>query len=84
LRDEGFGQWAQPDRTRTSCQRESAFGNKQDPKALRAYRAAVADAIRDHHVRGEAAGRWAPQFLIRRCAWHMLDHAWDDRNLTAE
>jgi len=40
--------------------------------------------IRDHHARGEPARSWALPFLIRRCAWHMLDHAWElqDRDLT--
>ena len=30
------------------------------------------------------ARTWTVQFLIRRCAWHMLDHAWEmeDRDLT--
>ena len=50
---------------------------RDDPKALRAYRTAFADAIRQHHDRGEPARSWALQFLIRRCAWHMLDHAWE-------
>ena len=56
-----------------------------DPEALRAYRAAVIAGIRDHHARGEPARSWALQFLIRRCAWHMLDHAWEmeDRDLSA-
>lgn len=58
---------------------------REYPKALRTYRNAFADAIRDHHTRGEPARSWALQFLIRRCAWHMLDHAWEleDRDLTA-
>ena len=57
---------------------------RDDPKALRAYRAAFTDAIRQHHQRGEPARSWPLQFLIRRCAWHMLDHAWEieDRDLT--
>jgi hypothetical protein len=57
---------------------------RDDPKALRAYRDAFADAIREHHARGEPARSWALQFLIRRCAWHMLDHAWEleDRDRT--
>ena len=57
---------------------------RDDPEALRAYREAFAAAIRDHHARGEPARSWALQFLIRRCAWHMLDHAWEleDRDLT--
>ena len=55
-----------------------------DPKALLAYRDAFADAIREHHAAGKPARSWALQFLIRRCAWHMLDHAWEleDRDLT--
>ena len=57
---------------------------RDDPEALRVYRDAFADAIREHHVRDEPARSWALQFLIRRCAWHMLDHAWEleDRDLT--
>ena len=56
---------------------------RENPKVLRIYRDAFADAIRDHHARGEPARSWALQFLIRRCAWHMLDHAWEleDRDL---
>src|SRR5581483_7823451 len=55
-----------------------------DAKALRAYRKAFIEAIREHHVRDASARSWALQFLIRRCAWHMLDHAWEleDRDLT--
>lgn len=56
----------------------------RDPAALRAYRDAVVEGIRDHHLRGEPARSWPLQFLIRRCAWHMLDHAWEmeDRDQT--
>lgn len=59
---------------------------RDDPNALRSYRAAFCDAIRDHHLRGEPARSWALQFLMRRCAWHMLDHAWEleDRDLTID
>jgi hypothetical protein len=57
---------------------------RSDPEALRAYRDTFADAIRDYNARGEMARTWTVQFLIRRCAWHMLDHAWEmeDRDLT--
>ena len=57
---------------------------REDPKALREYRKAFIEGIRDHHARGEPARSWPLQFLIRRCAWHMLDHAWEleDRDLT--
>jgi hypothetical protein len=57
---------------------------RDDPEALLAYREAFVAGVRDHHARDEAARTWALQFLIRRCAWHMLDHAWEleDRDLT--
>ena len=56
----------------------------RDAAALNAYRDAFVDGICEHHARGESARSWALQFLIRRCAWHMLDHAWEleDRDLT--
>jgi hypothetical protein len=57
-----------------------------DHTALRTYRQAVVEGIRDHHARGEPARSWPLQFLIRRLAWHVLDHAWEleDRDLTNE
>ena len=61
-----------------------ALETREDPKALRAYRAAFVAAIREHHQRGLAPRTWALQFLIRRCTWHMLDHAWEieDKDLS--
>jgi hypothetical protein len=61
-----------------------ALETRDDPDALRAYREAFVAGICDHHARGEPARSWPLQFLIRRCAWHMLDHAWEleDRDLT--
>jgi hypothetical protein len=56
-----------------------------DPDALRAHREAFCTGIREFNARGPAAGSWwTVQFLIRRCAWHMLDHAWEmeDRDLS--
>jgi hypothetical protein len=59
---------------------------RDDTKALRVYRAAFVKGIRKHHTSSEPARSWPLQFLIRRCAWHMLDHAWEleDRDLTNE
>ena len=57
----------------------------RDPDELRAHRDAVCAGIRETNARGAAAGSWwTVQFLIRRCAWHMLDHAWEmeDRDLS--
>ena len=55
-----------------------------DPEKLHAHRQAFAAAIRDYNARSAPARSWALQFLIRRCAWHMLDHAWEmeDKDLS--
>ncbi len=57
----------------------------QDSDELRAHRDAFCDAIREHNARGSSARTWTVQFLIRRCAYHMLDHAWEmeDKNLSS-
>lgn len=47
------------------------------PAELRTYRDAFCTAIREHDARAAPARSWALQFLIRRCAYHMLDHAWE-------
>jgi hypothetical protein len=59
---------------------------RDDPDALIEYREAFISAIRQHNYRGESARSWPLAFLIRRCAWHMLDHAWEleDRDLTSD
>ena len=57
----------------------------RDPSELRAHRDAFCEGIRATNARGAAAGSWwTVRFLIRRCAWHMLDHAWEmeDRDLS--
>lgn len=55
-----------------------------DPELLRAHRDAMCSAIREHNAQGAPARNWAVQFVIRRCAYHMLDHAWEmeDRDLS--
>ncbi len=57
---------------------------RRDRVALHAYREAFLSGIRHTAARGATAGRWPLAFLIRRCAWHMLDHAWEmeDRDLS--
>lgn len=63
---------------------EDAWQNP-NPDSLRTHREAFCTAIRDHNARGLPARTWTVQFLIRRCAYHMLDHAWEmeDRDLSA-
>jgi hypothetical protein len=56
----------------------------QNPDDLRAHRDAFCTAIREYNARGAAARSWTLQFVIRRSAYHMLDHAWEmeDRDLS--
>jgi hypothetical protein len=55
-----------------------------DPARMAAHRDAFVAGIRDHCARGEQGRTWTLPFLVRRCAWHFLDHAWEmeDRDLT--
>jgi len=54
------------------------------PEGLAAYRLAYLQAILASNARGESAHRWPIQFLVRRTAHHVMDHAWEmeDRDLT--
>jgi hypothetical protein len=49
------------------------------------HREATADAIRAYNAEGRAARTWPIQFLIRRIAHHVMDHAWEmeDRDLSS-
>jgi len=59
----------------------AAWQNHDD---LCAHRDALCSAIRAYNARGAAARTWTLQFVIRRSAYHMLDHAWEmeDRDLS--
>ena len=55
------------------------------PDGRTAHREATLDAIRAYNAEGRIAGRtWPIQFLMRRIAHHVMDHAWEmeDRDLT--
>ena len=48
------------------------------------HREATLDAIRAYNAEGKVARSWPIQFLIRRIAHHVMDHAWEmeDRDLS--
>ena len=54
------------------------------PAELARHREAFCAAIREANARGVMARSWTVQFVIRRSAYHMLDHAWEmeDRDLS--
>jgi hypothetical protein len=53
------------------------------PDGLATHRKAYLDAIRAYNAEGKPARSWPIQFLVRRTAHHVMDHAWEleDRNL---
>ena len=44
---------------------------------LAAHRQAYLDAIRAYNAEGRPARTWPLQFLVRRTAHHVMDHAWE-------
>jgi hypothetical protein len=54
------------------------------PNGRAEHREATLDAIRAYNAEGKAARSWPIQFLIRRIAHHVMDHAWEmeDRDLS--
>jgi hypothetical protein len=44
---------------------------------LAAHRKEYLDAIRAYNAEGKAARTWPIQFLVRRTAHHVMDHAWE-------
>jgi hypothetical protein len=54
------------------------------PSGLATHRLRYLDAIRAYNAEGKPARTWPIQFLIRRVAHHVMDHAWEmeDRDLT--
>ena len=49
------------------------------------HRQQYLDAIRTHNAEGKPARTWPIQFLVRRTAHHVMDHAWEleDRDLAS-
>ena len=47
------------------------------PEGLARHRQEYLDALRAWNAEGKAARTWPIQFLIRRTAHHVMDHAWE-------
>ena len=47
------------------------------PDGLKDHRAAYLHAIRGYNAEGRPARSWPIQFLVRRTAHHVMDHAWE-------
>lgn len=59
-------------------------GALDDEEGRRAHREAVSEAIRAINSGTGTEPKWPVRYFIRRCAWHVLDHAWEmeDKDLT--
>jgi hypothetical protein len=55
------------------------------PSGLAKHRQAYLDAMRAYNAEGKPARTWPIQFLVRRTAHHVMDHAWEmeDRDLSS-
>jgi hypothetical protein len=55
------------------------------PDGLATHRREYLDAIRAYNAGGKPARTWPVQFLVRRTAHHVMDHAWEmeDRNVAS-
>jgi hypothetical protein len=47
------------------------------PDGLATHRQRYLDAIRTYNAEGKPARTWPIQFLVRRTAHHVMDHAWE-------
>jgi hypothetical protein len=47
------------------------------PAGLARHRGEYLDAIRAYNADGKPARTWPIQFLVRRTAHHVMDHAWE-------
>jgi hypothetical protein len=47
------------------------------PDGLARHRQAYLEAIRAYNAEGKPARSWPIQFLVRRTAYHVMDHAWE-------
>ena len=47
------------------------------PDGLAWHRQVYLDAIRAYNAEGKPARTWPIQFLVRRTAHHVMDHAWE-------
>ena len=55
-----------------------------DEQELTQHRAALIEGLRAFHAEGKPARTWSLAFLLRHCAYHTMDHAWEmqDKDLS--
>ena len=75
----------EPDQFSKKVEVRTPFEVALTPDGLAVHREQYLDAIRAYNTEARPARTWPIQFLIRRTAQHMMDHAWEmeDRDLSA-
>jgi hypothetical protein len=74
----------EPDQLSRKVEVRTPFDLVLTQDGLAAHRQAYIEAIRAYNAQGKAARSWPIQFLVRRTAHHVMDHAWEleDRDLS--
>jgi hypothetical protein len=67
----------EPDQWSKKVEVRTPLENVLNPVGLAAHRAAYLDGIRAYNAEGMPARSWPIQFLVRRTAQHVMDHAWE-------
>ena len=67
----------EPDQWSRKVEVRTPFDNVLAPDGLARHRKEYLDAIRTYNAEGKPARTWPIQFLVRRTAQHVMDHAWE-------
>ena len=67
----------EPDQFSRKVGVRTAFAAVLTPDGLARHRDEYLDAIRSYNADGKPARTWPIQFLVRRTAQHVMDHAWE-------
>jgi hypothetical protein len=75
----------EPDQFSKKVELRTPWEDVLTPDGLATFRREYLAAIRAYNAEGRTARSWSIQFLIRRTAQHVTDHAWEmeDRDLIA-
>ena len=68
---------SEPEQLSRKVEVRTPFDVVLTPSGLATHRQAYLDAIRAYNADGKPARTWPIQFLVRRTAHHVMDHAWE-------
>ena len=68
---------AEPQQLSRNVEVRTELADVLTPDGLARHRREYLDAIRAYNADGKPARTWPIQFLVRRTAHHVMDHAWE-------